>query len=146
MVIANAAASAVSPTERINGTSWLIIIWPAVVPRQYATHRAAKVGVLIMSRVRMSTEARARAATAGAAAGALYPAGGFLSSAVPISPMTKNVAPSIWKVVRQPYDAISCVANGPMMAEPAPYPPTINPTARPRLSGNHFEATGVGAE
>ena len=34
IVIANAAASGVSPTERMNGTSWLIIIWPAVVPRQ----------------------------------------------------------------------------------------------------------------
>ena len=70
-MIANAAASGVSPTERMNGTSWLIIICPAVVPRQYAIHNAANVGVPIMSRVRMSTNARVRAATAGAAAGAL---------------------------------------------------------------------------
>ena len=30
------------------------------------------------------------------------------------------------------------------IAEPAPYPPTASPTARPRLSGNHFAITGIG--
>ena len=37
-VIANVAAAAVSPAERANGTNWLMVIKPAVVPRQYATH------------------------------------------------------------------------------------------------------------
>src|SRR4026208_95045 len=71
IVMAKAAASGVRPTDRMKGTSWLIIICPAVVPRQYAIHHAANVGVAIMSRVRRSALARARAATAGAPAGAL---------------------------------------------------------------------------
>src|SRR6266496_3552862 len=32
------------------------------------------------------------------------------------------------------------------MAEPAPYPPTARPTAKPRASGNHFAITGIGVE
>ena len=35
-------------------------------------------------------------------------------------------------------------ARGPKIAEPAPYPPTARPTAKPRLSGNHFAITGIG--
>ena len=35
---ASVAASAPSPAELANGTSWLMVICPAVVPRQYATH------------------------------------------------------------------------------------------------------------
>mgnify|MGYP003338181599 CR=1 FL=1 len=60
-------------------------------------------------------------------------------------PITKNAAPRIRNVARQPRSLIIDVAIGPMMADPAPYPPTISPIARPRLSGNHFDATGVGA-
>ena len=37
-VIANVAAAAVSPADRAKGTSWLIVIKPAVVPRQKAIH------------------------------------------------------------------------------------------------------------
>ena len=33
---ASVAAAAPSPALRANGTSWLIVIWPAVAPRQYA--------------------------------------------------------------------------------------------------------------
>src|SRR5271166_5982117 len=36
------------------------------------------------------------------------------------------------------------LASGPNSAEPAPYPPTANPTANPRLSGNHLAITGMG--
>ena len=39
--------------------------------------------------------------------------------------------------------SLSC-DSGPKMADPAPYPPTASPTARPRLSGNHFAITGIG--
>src|SRR5438067_54733 len=39
---------------------------------------------------------------------------------------------------------IAKVATGPKIADPAPYPPTISPTTSPRLSGNHFDPTGVG--
>src|SRR5215510_7957407 len=84
IVIANVAASTVSPTERMNGTSWLIIIWPAVVPRQYAIHSAQKVGVRIISPVERSVDGRFRAATDAAGAGTLWSIGGFFSSAVPI--------------------------------------------------------------
>ena len=48
------------------------------------------------------------------------------------------------KVGRHPIDSMRLLATGPIMAEPAPYPPTIRPTTSPRLSGNHFEATGIG--
>ena len=59
-------------------------------------------------------------------------------------PIARNATPRIWNVVRQPIDAMRFVASGPMIAELAPYPPTISPTTRPRLSGNHFDATGIG--
>ena len=39
-VIANVAAAADKPAERANGTSWLMVIRPAVVPRQYASQSA----------------------------------------------------------------------------------------------------------
>jgi hypothetical protein len=68
----------------------------------------------------------------------------LVSSQVPIIPITKNAMPSRRNVGRHPIDPIKLVAMGPMIAEPAPYPPTINPTTSPRLSGNHLEATGVG--
>src|ERR1017187_6136480 len=38
------------------------------------------------------------------------------------------------------------LARGPKIADPAPYPPTANPTAKPRLSGNHLAITGMGVE
>ena len=34
------ATVAPRPAARVNGTSWLIVIWPDVVPRQNATHSA----------------------------------------------------------------------------------------------------------
>src|ERR1700741_4971279 len=63
---------------------------------------------------------------------------------VPARPITRNAAPRIWNVVRHPIDAIIPGTNSPRMNEAAPYPPTMMPTTRPRLSGNHFEATGIG--
>ena len=49
-VSANAATAAEWPAARANGTSWLITIVPAVVPRQYAIHNAQNVCVRTMSR------------------------------------------------------------------------------------------------
>src|SRR6478672_10594454 len=78
--------------------------------------------------------------------GGVYPGGGFLSKAVAVIVIAKKTRPRIWNVGRHPRCAINDVATGPMIAEPAPYPPTMKPITRPRLSGNHFDPTGVGAE
>jgi len=59
-------------------------------------------------------------------------------------PIARNTTPSMRNVGRQPTDVIRLVAIGPMIAEPAPYPPTMRPTTSPRRSGNHFDATGIG--
>src|SRR5580765_7524353 len=101
-----------------------------------------------MSRVVSSRDADAIAArrlgSPATADAGWYPDGGFLRSAAPIAVITRNTRPRIWKVERQPMSATSAVAIGPKIAEPAPYPPTISPTTRPRRSGNHFDATGIG--
>src|SRR5438309_915342 len=60
-VMANVATVAVIPAFRANGTSWLIVIRPAVVPRQKPTQRQENVGVITISAVVIS---RADAAAA----------------------------------------------------------------------------------
>ena len=60
------------------------------------------------------------AACPGVQFGGRYPGGGFFSSAVPVIVITKNTAPSVWNVARQPTCATSEVATGPMIADPAP--------------------------
>jgi len=45
IVIANAAVLALHPANRAKGTSWLITMVPAVVPRAYAIQSATKTGL-----------------------------------------------------------------------------------------------------
>ena len=67
-----------------------------------------------------------------------------MSSHVPSMHIRNRITPMIWKVGRQPNRAMSALPTGMKIAEPPPYPATINPTTRPRLSGNHFDPTGMG--
>src|SRR5262245_292599 len=62
-VSANAAAAAECPALRANGTSWLMIIVPAVVPRQNAIHRIQNVRVRTISEAGTSTPLLAAART-----------------------------------------------------------------------------------
>jgi len=57
-VSAKAATAAVCPALRANGISWLITMVPAVVPRQYATQRAQKVGMRSIMEAWTSAPAR----------------------------------------------------------------------------------------
>src|SRR5512142_3511050 len=86
-------------------------------------------------------------AGAGAHPAGRYPSGGFFRRYEPMIVITKKMAPSTVNVVRQPYFGMSQrFASGPKIADPPPYPATASPTARPRLSGNHFAMTGIGVE
>ena len=59
------------------------------------------------------------------------------------SPGRSRPESGTWRASRR-RESVSIAASGPKIAEPAPYPPTARPTARPRLSGNHLAITGMG--
>ena len=122
------------PALRANGTSWLMVISPAVVPRQYATHSSRTCGVASISPVVKSR----RAAAAGRRRPVRRPISGRRILQQRRSRQAHHEEDDAENLERRaPADRRdqAQLASGPKMAEPAPYPPTISPDDETALVG-----------